>query len=692
MPNRLQNASSPYLLQHKNNPVDWWEWEPQAFEKAEKENKPIFLSVGYSTCHWCHVMAHESFENEEIANYLNENFISIKVDREERPDIDALYMSATQMMTGSGGWPMSVFMDAQKRPFYCGTYFPPEERFGRPGFLTVLKEIRKAWDSERDNLERNSEIIVNKLKGESTGLSKEKRIDRASAMKAYEQLSQDYDEEQAGFGNRPKFPAFHNIIFLTRVQQLFLKEKKDEEAYQALNMALATIIKISRGGISDQLGGGLHRYSTDKYWLLPHFEKMLYDQGMYLWVLGEMLMLDMPKEYREYLTVLASETHRYLEGNLREKQGYYKSAEDADTSEGEGAYYVFSIDEIESILKGEIADEDINELIDIFNAEKEGNYLDEATHRQTGKNILTLFGNPELEHPLTARPYFRKAQGLLLEAREKRERPMIDDKILADWNSLLAIGYLKIYISSGNEEFLQRGRAIIDNINEIIQEKGALPHLLPKGQRGMLDDYAYFLKSVILLFSITGDSKYLESIRLITAKMEHFRKGDKLVLSVTEGELPAHPEPGFDSAIPSATSLIYGAHLMLRSIGIDGASIFPKAVEGAVAEKASLYPRGFSMLLSYYLEEEIGRSLFVVMAKKGDLSELVRQIHLNSGYGSICIPIDISDKGNHQALKNNIAWLPELPQKGEATLYKCENFACGLPIMGMDAIKAYINN
>jgi uncharacterized protein YyaL (SSP411 family) len=374
MPNRLTNESSPYLLQHAHNPVDWYPWGPEAFEKARRENKPIFLSIGYSTCHWCHVMAHESFEHPEVAKLMNEVFVSIKVDREERPDIDNVYMGSCQMMTGGGGWPLNIIMTPDKKPFFAATYIPREDRFGLIGMLELIPRIRELWTTQQGEALTLSNRIATALQQTSQDAPGEE-LHEATLELTYEQLAKRFDEQHAGFGSAPKFPTPHNLLFLLR----YWKRSGNK---RALEMVEETLQAMQRGGIYDHVGFGFHRYSTDSQWLVPHFEKMLYDQAMLAMAYTEAYQATGKEEYGK----TAREIFTYVLRDMRAPEGGFYSAEDADSEGEEGKFYLWTREEVRQVLGNEKTDF----IAKVFNIEEDGNFVEQATGRRNGVNILHL--------------------------------------------------------------------------------------------------------------------------------------------------------------------------------------------------------------------------------------------------------------------------------------------------------------
>ncbi len=404
MTNHLIDAKSPYLKQHANNPVDWHPWGVDAFEKAKKEDKPIFLSIGYSTCHWCHVMAHESFEDEEVATRINDVFVSIKVDREERPDIDSVYMKAAMLATGRGGWPLSIFMTAEGEPFFAATYIPREARYGMMGLIDLIDRINHLWKNDREGLLASSREIVKAMRVEKR--TKGGELSTEILDMAFDSYSKQYDGDFGGFGSQPKFPSPHQLLFLMRYYKRTGNPK-------ALEMAERTLQAIGSGGIIDHVGGGFHRYSTDRKWMVPHFEKMLYDQAL--------LISAFTEEYQitrnEYYKRIVERTIDYIQRDMTSKDGLFYSAEDADSEGEEGKFYVWDLDEIIKVL----GKDEGKEFAARFNVKKEGNFHDESSGRRTGNNILHLDIGSEI--------VYEKDLEFLRIAREKRIRPSRDEKV-----------------------------------------------------------------------------------------------------------------------------------------------------------------------------------------------------------------------------------------------------------------------
>ncbi|MFX0036414.1 MAG: thioredoxin domain-containing protein [Candidatus Hermodarchaeota archaeon] len=541
--NHLSNEKSPYLLQHVKNPVDWYPWSETAFKKAKEENKPIFLSIGYSTCHWCHVMAHESFEDKEVAELMNEIFISIKVDREERPDIDKVYMTVCQMMTGSGGWPLTIIMTPDKKPFFAGTYFPKETRFGRIGLIDLFIRIKELWTNQRDELLNSAEQITFSLQNLDQEPPGEK-LTINILKKTYQQLSIQFDSKNGGFGNRPKFPTPHNLIFLLR----YWKRTGDSKA---LEMVEKTLLEMRKGGIYDHIGFGFHRYSTDSFWFVPHFEKMLYDQALIAIAYIEAYQATKNNLYKR----TAQEIFTYVLRDMVSPEGGFYSAEDADSEGVEGKFYLWSKIELEKIL--EIDQLDL--ILKLFNVHEFGNYLEEASAKQTGKNILYLSSLPDKE----IIEKIEEIRLILFATRESRIHPHKDDKILTDWNGLMIAALVKGAVAFQEEIYLETAKKAVNFILSNLKESNNnLLHRYRAGVseiKGFLTDYAFFIWGLIELYEATFDTFYLKTaLELHKILMENFWDtdiGGFFFTAKNSENLLTKQKEIYDGAIPSGNSI-----------------------------------------------------------------------------------------------------------------------------------------
>ncbi len=554
--NRLINETSPYLLQHAHNPVDWYSWSEEAFKKAKEENKPIFLSIGYSSCHWCHVMEHESFENEEIAKIMNKNFINIKVDREERPDIDQLYMEYVQLTTGSGGWPMSVFLTPDQKPFFGGTYFPPQDKYGRPGFEKILLTMVNYYHNEKEKILNNISQLENFYEQQNERVSKSEHMpDRSDWHNALEQLSTYYEPLYGGIGKAPKFPA-------VSVFNLFLREFKISGEAHYLNMVTHTLSKMANGGIYDQIGGGFSRYSVDEKWLVPHFEKMLYDNAQLVQLYLDTFLLTGDNFY---LTI-AEETLTFVTREMTSAEGGFYSSLDADSEGEEGKYYVWSKSEIAHLLKEQAA---------VFNAyygvTEQGNF--------EGKNILHVnsgidqvasqfkLSSGELEKIL------EKSEMILLKEREKRIRPGLDDKVISSWNSLMLSAFARAYQITRKEKYAQIIKKNISFIKANMFLDGKLFRTYKQGQAkydAFIEDYSITVQALLDSYEALFVPEYIEFANMLNEYANnHFwdsQAGGYFTASDKQEKLIKRMKDETDNSLPSGTGVMLINNIRLFSL------------------------------------------------------------------------------------------------------------------------------
>lgn len=594
--NHLKNETSPYLLQHADNPVDWYPWCGEAFERAKSEDKPVFLSIGYSTCHWCHVMAHESFENSETAELLNKNFISVKVDREERPDIDSVYMTVCQAFTGSGGWPMSVFMTWDKKPFFAGTYFPTTPRFGMPSFRDVLNAVVMQWDTEREKLIQSAENITDMLK--NTESVKGNKVNGDIVETAAEMLRKSYDSIYGGFGSAPKFPIPHELMFL----MYYAKINSDETAQK---MAEKTLIQMRKGGIFDHIGGGFSRYSTDMYFLAPHFEKMLYDNALLIIAYSAMYSLTGIKKYLE----TAMKTADYVLRELPSPEGSFYSAQDADSEGVEGKYYTFTLDEIMSVLgdKGK-------HFSETFDITEHGNF--------EGVNIPNLLKSGDLDTDFEAE--FQK----LYEYRKKRTKLHLDDKILLSWNSMMIAAMSMLYRVSHYEKYLCAAENAQRFIEENMSDGEHIYTIFRDGKRSdtaFLEDYAYYIAALIEMYNSTLDNKYLmraEELCAEAVKRFSDKNGGFNMCETTE--LFKNPKELYDGAVPSGNSIM--AYDLIRLHQLTEKEEYRECAEKQLdfmSAQSQDYPSGHCMFLLAKLLNEAPPPRVIISAKGSpDISNL----------------------------------------------------------------------
>ncbi|HNU38911.1 MAG TPA: thioredoxin domain-containing protein [Methanothrix sp.] len=616
--NRLISETSPYLLQHAHNPVDWYPWSEEAFQAAAREDRPVFLSVGYSTCHWCHVMARESFQDPEVADLLNRTFICIKVDREERPDIDQIYMNAALAMTGRGGWPLSIIMTADKKPFFAATYIPKRGSFGQAGMMEIIPRIGELWRENRDELLRSADQILDHLKQAAVVPSPEdEALDESLLKRGYDALASIYDPQNGGFGGAPKFPAPHNLLFLLRYW------KRSKDAF-ALQMVEETLQAMSMGGVFDHLGGGFHRYSTDAGWRIPHFEKMLYDQATMAMAYTEAYQATGKKEYARTVQEILG----YVLRDMTSQQGGFFSAEDADSEGEEGAYYLWGAEELKEVLEKE----DLRLLIRLFDIYESGNF-------ETGRNILiarSTFKDAASVLGVSEGDLWRRWEGIrerLLSVREKRVHPQKDDKILADWNGLMISALAKAAQALNRPDYANAAARAADFIlNEMKTEDGRLLHSYREGSAisGCLDDYAFLVWGLIDLYETLFEIKYLRAAAKLTrAMIEHFwdnGKGGLFFSPDDASDLPLREKAFRDGAIPSGNSaamldLLRLSHLTGQPEWENKAWQLARA-SGASAAGQTL---GYTMLLSS-LDYGLGPAIQIALVGKKEDEDAVEML------------------------------------------------------------------
>jgi uncharacterized protein YyaL (SSP411 family) len=684
MSNHLRNETSPYLRQHADNPVDWYPWTLEAFEKARKEDKPVFLSIGYSTCHWCHVMAHESFENLEVAKLMNEAFVSIKVDREERPDIDSVYMRACQVMTGTGGWPLTIIASPDKKPFFAATYVPRESRFGLDGMVDLIPHIRDIWTTRREEALSLSDRITTLLQQASLDTAGEE-LGEATLKLAYEQLVESFDQQHGGFSRAPKFPTPTNLLFLLR----YWKRSGDKTA---LDMVEKTLQAMRRGGIYDHIGFGFHRYSTDSQWLLPHFEKMLYDQAMVAMAYIEAYQATGKEDYRR----TAREIFAYVLRDMTGPEGAFFSAEDADTEGEEGKFYIWTHDQVREAL----GDEEADFACQVFDIKKEGNFAGEATGEKNRANILHL-RRPldEIASDLNLsvqdlQERLEVARQRLFDHREKRIHPMKDDKILTDWNGLMIAALAKGAQAFDEPQYAEAACSAADFILGTMRKAdGRLWHRHRGEWTGVdanLDDYAFLVWGLIELHQATFDTSHLRSALELTDDMvRHFwdEDGGGFYFVPDDGEtLLVRKKDIHDTALPSANSVAMLNLLRLaRMIGNpdfeERAAKLGRVFSGGAKESPAAYTQ-----LVVALDFAIGPSYEIVIAgnpQAEDTRLMAREL------GRRFLPNKVAILNRSDQKSPEIARLAEFTRRqsdigGKATAYVCINHSCKSPTTDVD--------
>jgi uncharacterized protein YyaL (SSP411 family) len=657
MVNRLAESTSPYLLQHADNPVDWFEWGDEAFAEARRRDVPILLSVGYSACHWCHVMAHESFEDIATAEQMNRSFVNVKVDREERPDVDAVYMEAVQSMTGQGGWPMTVFLSPTGRPFYAGTYFPKNDRGGLPSFRRVMEAISEAWGERRSEIEDQANRIDQALGAELP--IAERLVSPEQVKAAFSSIASSFDSSFGGFGGAPKFPQQPVLEFLLR-----LASSSD----RAAKMLAATLTAMANGGIHDQIGGGFARYSVDRSWTVPHFEKMLYDNAqlarLYLWTGIE---LDRPDLVR-----VARSTIDYLLRDLRHPAGGFFSAEDADSEGEEGRFYVWTIDEIEEVCG---ADADL--AIEAWGVTREGNF--------EGNNILIR------SERWTESPALDQCRRALFERRAQRIRPGLDDKVLAGWNGLAIRALAEAGAALDEPAYLEAGAQTAEFVLSRLRaddERQGLRRAWAKGKTGQtpafLEDYAAMGVGLLSLYAATGELRWFsEADRLIRQIPDRFGSEGGAMFSSESDELIKRPRDLFDNPLPSGNSLAAEALLLL--------SLYTGEADLRDLAEANL--RGVSSLIARY-PLGVGHALAIISSIQGGLRELAvvgtGREKMLAVYWSRYRPEVVlaqSDVANH-----TVPLLMDRAGAPGGLAYVCSGMVCRSPTNNPDELAVLLDN
>ncbi len=643
MSNHLKNETSPYLLQHAENPVDWYPWCEEAFEKAREEDKPVFLSVGYSTCHWCHVMAHESFEDRRTAEILNSSFISIKVDREERPDIDSVYMSVCQAFTGSGGWPMSIFMTWDKKPFLAGTYFPVRPRYGMPSFSDLLKYIENQWNGGREKLLQSACQIIEQLKQSQQSESSHSGMGGGSlSEKAAGMFADGFDRVYGGFGAAPKFPAPHNLLFL----MLYAKQNENSDV---LDMVEKTLVQMRKGGIFDHIGGGFSRYSTDRYFLAPHFEKMLYDNALLILAYASAYGITQNHIYLD----TAEKTAHYVLREMTAPGGGFYSAQDADSEGVEGKYYTFALAEIFDILGKEKG----KRFAEAFDITEGGNF--------EGVNIPNLLKSGDLNSD------FGDEIHKLYDYRRNRFKLHLDDKILISWNSMMIAALSVLYRVSHNEDYLQAAGNAQRFVEKNLSEDLRLYTSWREGKRSeksFLDDYTFYGAALTELYHSTLNKEYLEKAEQYCGEaVKRFwddKNGGCYLSAFDSKELFMNPKESYDGAIPSGNSVM--AYNFVRLYQLTEKEEYGRLAERQIrymAAQARKYPTGHSMfLLAKLIYDNPPEHIVTALKNSSDLDEIRGRLPLLANV------IIASGSGEYPLINDS------------TTFYVCKNHVCLAPV------------
>lgn len=670
--NRLQNEKSPYLLQHARNPVDWYPWGEEAFEKARKEDKPVFLSIGYSTCHWCHVMERESFENKEIATLLNETFVNVKVDREERPDIDAVYMKVCQIMTQSGGWPLTIMMTPDKQAFFAATYIPRKRKYNMLGLAEIIPQVQELWRDQRAEVMTAASEITRTLHRRME--TKEADVGEEVLHRAYRSLSMSYDKIYGGFGKAPKFPSPHNFFFLLR----YWKRTGDAEA---LTMVEHTISEMRRGGIYDHIGFGFHRYSTDEKWIVPHFEKMLYDQAMMAMAVIELFQATGKQEYK----TIVREIFDYVLRNLTDEKGGFYCAEDADSEGAEGKFYLWTEEEIRKVLSKDEADlflalyhhqDDLS--VDGMREIPKGHFI---THLEPANS-----GQPELVELLSKTESIRQK---LFAVREKRVHPHKDDKILTDWNGLMIAALARGVQVFDEPTYLQAAVRAAAFMMEYLQNNdGRLLHRFRDGHAAVAanaDDYAFMIWALLELYEATFDTRYLlkalEYQSHLSAYFRDEKDGGFYFTPVDAEQLLTRPKEIYDGAIPSGNSVAFLNALRLSRITGD-VEMDERAHEiyRAFGEQVEAAPTMFTQFLCG-LDFAIGPSNEVVITGTMEHPDTKAMITtLQKSFLPNKVVMFRLDSSDHPEIDTIAPYAQSCTAaNGRATAYVCRQFTCSLP-------------
>ena len=660
--NHLINEKSPYLLQHSENPVNWYPWGEEAFARAKEEDRPVFLSIGYSTCHWCHVMAHESFEDAEVAYFLNQNFISVKVDREERPEIDAVYMAACQTVTGSGGWPLTAVLTPEQKPFFAGTYFPKERYYGRPGLMDILNEVLKLWKTRRQDLLRDSEEItamINKNSAPQGSGSGGGFPDKEIFKKAYRIFAKQFDPVWGGFGGAPKFPSPHNLLFLMRYA-------KEEQERDALHMAETTLNAMAKGGIHDHIGGGFSRYSTDGQWLIPHFEKMLYDNALLILAYLEAYQVTEKETYRD----IVQHTADYILRELTDEEGGFYCGQDADSEGVEGKYYVFTPDEVMSVL----GEADGKEFCRLYGITEEGNF--------EGRSIPN-----RIHHDQTEENDKVNDKEKLYQYRLNRTTLHKDDKILLSWNAWTILALARAGAVLKEERYLEAARKAREFIEAHMTGEDGRPYLRFRdgeaANQGQLEDYAVYTLALLELYRTDFQVEYLFCAIQRARQMIHFFEDEKAggyFMNASDAvQLIARPKEMYDGAMPSGNSA--AAMALQKLAALTGDVYWQDAARrqiGYCAGEIYEYPAGYSFALLAMADAVYPHRELVCTVSGGMSEKLRRQIDDLPIYG---IEILVKTKENADDLAKCVPFTAEYPLPQEGVMYYlCENGVCQTPV------------
>ena len=675
--NHLKDEKSPYLLQHRDNPVDWYPWGEEAFQKAKDENKPIFLSIGYSTCHWCHVMSRESFQDPEIGQLINQVFVPVKVDREERPDIDSIYMTVCQMITGSGGWPLTIIMTPDLKPFFAGTYFPKDTGPRGTGLRDLILNVHELWENQEGELLKSADELTVSLEKISQGKPGDS-LTPEIITQTYHSLQENFDQQYAGFGTNQKFPTPHHLLFLLR----YWKQTGETEA---LNMVQETLKAMRKGGIYDHIGFGFHRYTVDQQWIIPHFEKMLYDQALLAMAYTEAYQATGETEYRE----TAEEVLEYILRDMRSPEGGFYSAEDADSEGEEGKFYLWTAEEIQDLL----GPEDGALFQTVYSISPEGNFKDEARGIKTGKNILHRTKtwdeiSAELEIPSDQLWWkMEHAREVLFPAREARIHPGKDDKILTDWNGLVITALSIAGKVFGREDYLVAAGEAVDFIMTHLHSQGRLKHRWREGEsaiEGNLDDYAYLIWGLLELYQATFQAEYLKAaLKLNQTLTKHFWDNEEGGYYFTPDHAPqilVRQKEAYDTALPSGNSVQQmNLERLYLLTGENNFRETSESLEKYFSPTMKQTPAAFTMFLSAIMFQTSPSFEVTILGEKDSLDTQGMLKALQKEYLPQVILV-LKSSGD-DLIKELIPSLENKTMVGnQATAYVCGDGTCQAPV------------
>ncbi len=675
--NHLKDEKSPYLLQHRDNPVDWYPWGEEAFQKAKDENKPIFLSIGYSTCHWCHVMSRESFQDPEIGQLINQVFVPVKVDREERPDIDSIYMTVCQMITGSGGWPLTIIMTPDLKPFFAGTYFPKDTGPRGTGLRDLILNVHELWENQEGELLKSADELTVSLEKISQGKPGDS-LTPEIITQTYHSLQENFDQQYAGFGTNQKFPTPHHLLFLLR----YWKQTGETEA---LNMVQETLKAMRKGGIYDHIGFGFHRYTVDQQWIIPHFEKMLYDQALLAMAYTEAYQATGETEYRE----TAEEVLEYILRDMRSPEGGFYSAEDADSEGEEGKFYLWTAEEIQDLL----GPEDGALFQTVYSISPEGNFKDEARGIKTGKNILHRTKtwdeiSAELEIPSDQLWWkMEHAREVLFPAREARIHPGKDDKILTDWNGLVITALSIAGKVFGREDYLVAAGEAVDFIMTHLHSQGRLKHRWREGEsaiEGNLDDYAYLIWGLLELYQATFQAEYLKAaLKLNQTLTKHFWDNEEGGYYFTPDHAPqilVRQKEAYDTALPSGNSVQQmNLERLYLLTGENNFRETSESLEKYFSPTMKQTPAAFTMFLSAIMFQTSPSFEVTILGEKDSLDTQGMLKALQKEY----LPqvVLVLKSSSDDLIKELIPSLENKTMVGnQATAYVCGDGTCQAPV------------